>query len=85
MTVEINDHGLKVLGFLTAESFDDPQLEGQVSVYLPESYNFAGNLIVVPRERVQALDADGAEFMAFIVSGGITAMSAAKTTIDGVA
>ncbi len=85
VAVEINDHGLKVLVFLTAESFDDPQLEGQVSVYLPESYNFAGNLIVVPRERVQPLDADGAEFMAFIVSGGITAMSAAKTSIDGVA
>jgi uncharacterized membrane protein len=82
VAVEMNEHGLKVLGFLTSEYFDDPQLEGHVSVYLPESYNFAGNLIVVPRERVKALDADGAEFMAFIVSGGVTAMSAAKTAID---
>jgi len=82
VAVEINEHGLKVLGFLTSESFEDPQLEGHVSVYLPESYNFAGNLVVVPKERVQALDADGAEFMAFIVSGGVTAMSAARTTID---
>ena len=82
VAVEINEHGLKVLGFLTSESFDDPQLEGHVSVYLPESYNFAGNLVVVPKARVQPLDADGAEFMAFIVSGGVTAMSAARTTID---
>jgi len=82
VAVEMNAHGLKVLGFLTAERFDDPQLEGHVSVYLPESYNFAGNLVVVPKERVQPLDADGAEFMAFIVSGGVTAMSAAKTAID---
>ena len=82
VAVEINQHGLKVLGFLTSESFDDPQLEGHVSVYLPESYNFAGNLVVVPKARVQPLDADGAEFMAFIVSGGVTAMSAARTTID---
>ncbi|KPK50828.1 MAG: hypothetical protein AMJ63_13745 [Myxococcales bacterium SG8_38_1] len=82
VAVEINPHGLKVLGFLTAQHFDDPQLEGHVSVYLPESYNFAGNLIVVPRERVRPLDADGAEFMAFIVSGGVTAMNAAKTAID---
>ena len=82
VAVEINPHGLKVLGFLTAEHFDDPQLAGHVSVYLPESYNFAGNLIVGPRERVKPLDAEGAEFMAFIVSGGVTAMTAAKTTVD---
>ena len=82
VAVEMNQHGLKVLGFLTSERFDDPQLAGHVSVYLPESYNFAGNLIVVPRERVHPLDADGAEFMAFIMSGGVTDMSAARTTID---
>ena len=83
VAVEINKHGLKVLGFLTNEQFDDPQLAGHVSVYLPESYNFAGNLIVVPRERVRRLDADGAEFMAFIISGGVTQMNAAKTAVDG--
>ena len=82
VAVEVNRHGLKVLGFLTNERFDDPQLSGHVSVYLPESYNFAGNLIVVPKERVHPLDADGAEFMAFIMSGGVTDMSAAKTTLD---
>ena len=82
VAVEVNRHGLKVLGFLTNERFDDPQLSGHVSVYLPESYNFAGNLIVVPKERVHPLDADGAEFMAFIMSGGVTDMSAARTAID---
>jgi uncharacterized membrane protein len=82
VAVEINKHGLKVLGFLTNDRFDDPQLAGHVSVYLPESYNFAGNLIVVPRDRVHPLDADGAEFMAFIMSGGVTDMSAAKTVVD---
>ncbi len=83
VAVEINKHGLKVLGFLTSQGFDDPQLAGHVSVYLPESYNFAGNLIVVPRALVHPLDADGAEFMAFIMSGGVTDMNAAKTLIDG--
>lgn len=80
--VEVNSHGLKVLGFLTSQHFDDPHLAGHVAVYLPESYNFAGNLIVVPRERIHPLDAEGAEFMAFIMSGGVTAMGAAKTTVD---
>ncbi len=82
VAVEINPHGLKVLGFLTSDGFDDPHLAGHVSVYLPESYNFAGNLIVVPKERVHSLDADGAEFMAFIISGGVTAMHAAQTMLD---
>jgi len=82
VAVEISKHGLKVLGFLTNDRFDDPHLAGHVSVYLPESYNFAGNLIVVPKERVHPLDADGAEFMAFIMSGGVTEMSAAKTMVD---
>jgi len=83
VAVEMNQHGLKVLGFLTSERFDDPYLAGHVSVYLPESYNFAGNLIVVPRERVHPLDADVAELMAFIISGGVTDLNAAKTIIDG--
>jgi uncharacterized membrane protein len=82
VAVQMNQHGLKVLGFLTSERFDDPQLAGHVSVYLPESYNFAGNLIVVPKNHVHPLDADGAEFMAFIMSGGVTDMSAARTAID---
>jgi len=82
VTVEINKHGLKVLGFLTSERFEDPRLAGHVSVYLPESYNFAGNLIVVPKEHVHPLDADGAEFMAFIISGGVTDMKGARTMVD---
>jgi uncharacterized membrane protein len=82
VSVEINNHGLKVLGFLTSERFDDPKLAGHVSVYLPESYNFAGNLIVVPKERVHPLDAEGAEFMAFIISGGVTDMKGARTMLD---
>jgi uncharacterized membrane protein len=73
---------LRVLGFVTCDRFDDPQLRGYVAVYLPQSYNFAGNLLVVPRDRVHAVDADGAQFMAFIVSGGVAEMNAARTVMD---
>ena len=82
VVVEVNRHGMKVLGFMTCQGFDDPQLESHVAVYLPESYNFAGNLVVVPRERVHPLDADGAQFMAFIMSGGVTEMSASRTVVE---
>ena len=78
VAVEMNQHGLKVLGFLTSERFDDPQLAGHVSVYLPGVVQLRGQPDRRPEERVHPLDADGAEFMAFIMSGGVTDMSAAK-------
>ncbi len=73
---------VKVFGFVTAETFEDPRLHGSVAVYLPQSYNFAGNMIVVPRERVEFVDADPAQFMAFVVSGGLSSMGAASTVMD---
>ena len=81
--VRLDEGGaLRLLGFVTCEHFDDPRLAGHVAVDLPQSYNFAGNVVVVPRARVEAIDADGAEFMTFIVSGGVSGMSAARTYLD---
>lgn len=74
--------GIKLLGFVTCDTFDDVKLRGHVAVYLPQSYNFAGNLLVVPEERVRPVDADGAQFMAFVVSGGVAEMNAAQTVYD---
>lgn len=67
-----DDNTLGVLGFVTADDLTELGLAGQVAVYLPQSYNFAGNLIVVPAARVTPLAADSAEVMAFIVSGGVS-------------
>lgn len=66
------DGAVAALGFVTAEDLDQLGLPGQVAVYLPQSYNFAGNLVVVPAARVTPLPADSAEVMAFIVSGGVS-------------
>lgn len=63
--------GVRVFGFVTRDSFDDPRLAGCVAVYLPQSYNFAGNLVVVARGDVELLDLPGSEFLAFVVSGGV--------------
>ena len=66
------DGAVKALGFVTSESMEDFGLTDHVAVYLPESYNFAGNLFVVPRSRIQRLERESAEVMAFIVSGGVS-------------
>lgn len=63
--------GVRVLGFVTSKDMAHMGLEGQVAVYLPQSYNFAGNLIVVPQDRVEPLSVPSGEMMTFIVSGGI--------------
>jgi uncharacterized membrane protein len=81
--VKLDDQGgVGVLGFVTCDHFDDPALAGYVAVYLPQSYNFAGNLIVVPAGRVTPVATDGAAFVTFIVSGGISGMNAAKKYLE---
>lgn len=61
-----------VVGFVTNESLEEIGLSDAVAVYLPESYNFAGNLIIVSRKQIVPLSADSASIMKFIVSGGIS-------------
>jgi uncharacterized membrane protein len=60
----------RVLGFLTRDdlSFAD----GYVAVYFPQSYNFAGNLVLCRPEQITPLDVPSSDLMAFIVSGGVT-------------
>ena len=60
------------LGFVTAEGADRLAMPGFVAVYLPQAYNFAGNLIVLPAGHVEPVEGDAAEVMAFIVSGGVS-------------
>ena len=60
------------LGFVTAEGADRLGMPGFVAVYLPQAYNFAGNLIVLPSGQVEAIEGESAEIMAFIVSGGVS-------------
>lgn len=62
---------LEKLGFLTREDLDFLGMEGKkVAVYFPHSYNFSGELFLVPAEQVTLLDISPSEAMKFIVSGG---------------
>lgn len=63
---------LWTLGFVTAEGADRLGMPGFVAVYLPQAYNFAGNLIILPAAHVEAVVGEAAEIMAFIVSGGVS-------------
>ena len=78
--VKLNpDSELRKIGFLTSDDFSELGLPSDlVSVYLPHSYAFSGNLFVVPISQVTPLDAKPADVMKYIVSGGVTKMSEIK-------
>ena len=63
---------VRVMGFVTQDTLDRLGLADHASVYLPQSYNFAGQLIVVPAADVEPLPVASSDVLAFIVSGGVT-------------
>lgn len=72
--VTINkENNIQQLGFITQQDLSELKLkEGVVAVYMPMSYSFSGNLLIVPASSVTPVDASSAEVMKFIVSGGVT-------------
>ena len=62
----------KALGFMTRKDVDMFGLTDHCAVYLPHSYAFTGQLILVPSHHVTRVQAGSAELMTFIVSGGVT-------------
>ena len=63
---------IRLVGFVTDESLEEWGMKELIAVYLPQSYNFAGNLVIVPKERVTPIEAEGSEVLTFVLSGGMT-------------
>jgi uncharacterized membrane protein len=63
---------VQVIGFVTRDDLAELGLRERVAVYVPQSYNFAANLLVVPPARLTPIDKPASEVMAFVVSGGVT-------------
>ncbi len=66
------ENNLWKLGFVTKESMNVIENEELAAVYFPHSYNFSGELYLVPKERIHFLKLPPAEVMKFIVSAGVT-------------
>ena len=64
--------GAKVMGFVTSQTMENIGLTDYVAVYLPQSYNFAGNVLLFKKDSIQPLEIDSAKAMSFIVSGGVS-------------
>ena len=62
---------LEKLGFLTEDDLSIIDQKEKVAVYFPHSYNWSGELFIVPKELVRPIDINPAEAMKFIISAGV--------------
>ena len=62
-----------IIGFLTDEELEKFELGADfVAVYVPQSYNFAGQLYMLPRSRVRKIESvTSGEAMKYAVTGGV--------------
>lgn len=73
MVIMNRESNIRKLGFITERDLKNIGIgDDFVAVYLPHSYNFSGNMFIVPAENVIPVVANSADFMKFIVSGGVT-------------
>jgi uncharacterized membrane protein len=70
------------IGFVTQESLVAINLEDKMAVYFPDSYNFSGELWIVPKANVTYLDLPSSEVMKFIISGGVSKLQQGPMTKD---
>ena len=83
---------LEKLGFLTEDDLslieaslndDDNNVPDitRVAVYFPHSYNFSGEMFIVPASQVHPVNLPPGDVMKFIVSGGVAGFSEEKDAI----
>jgi uncharacterized membrane protein len=69
-----------IVGFLTDEEMQKFELGAdKVAVYVPQAYNFAGQLYILPREKVKRIDKiSSGEAMKYAVTGGVVDLDAER-------
>ncbi len=72
--VKVSENPLmEKMGFITQSTLKDLGIaENKVAVYFPLSYSLSGDLFIVPAENIKVVNVPAAEFMKFIISGGVT-------------
>jgi uncharacterized membrane protein len=69
-----------IIGFLTDEEMEKFELGAdKVAVYVPQAYNFAGQLYILPRDRVRKIEGiTSGEAMKYAVTGGVVDLDEEK-------
>jgi len=67
------DSNIEKIGFITNKDLSIVGISNEkVAVYLPHSYAWSGNLIIVSASYVKPIEASSTEIMKFIISAGVT-------------
>lgn len=75
----IDDNDVWRMGFITQKDVSDFGFDGYVAVYIPASYSIAGNVFLLPANRVKPVtNINATEAMKFAISGGVTAIDEDK-------
>jgi uncharacterized membrane protein len=78
----IDDNDVWRVGFITQEEVKDFHFIDYVAVYIPASYSIAGNVYLLPRNRVKPItNINATDAMKFAISGGVTHIDEIKETI----
>jgi uncharacterized membrane protein len=72
--VQVNEFGLKKIGFLVQKDLAKLNLPGDVAVYFPYSYSFAGQVVIIPADKVKPINKNAADMMKFVISGGVSGL-----------
>jgi uncharacterized membrane protein len=69
----VDDNDVWRVGFVTKEDMQEFGLKDYVAVYVPMAYSVAGNVYIIPRNRIRPItNISAAQTMKFAVSGGVT-------------
>jgi uncharacterized membrane protein len=70
-----------IIGFLTDEEMQKFNLGAdKVAVYVPQAYNFAGQLYILPADKVRRIDGiTSGESMKYAVTGGVVDLDAERS------
>ena len=69
----VDDNDVWRIGFITQDDMTEFGFKDYVAVYVPMAYSVAGNVYIIPKERVKAItNISAAQSMKFAVSGGVT-------------
>lgn len=69
----VDDNDVWRMGFVTQDDMSDFGLKEYVAVYVPMAYSVAGNVYIIPRNRIKAItNISATQTMKFAVSGGVT-------------
>ena len=71
----VDDNDVWRVGFITQEDMEEVGLKEYVAVYVPMAYSVAGNVYIIPKNRVRSItNISASQTMKFAVSGGVTSI-----------